>query len=205
MELETKDFNFWNTVIFADESKFNLFGSDGMAYVWRKPNTELQRCNIRPTVKHGGGSVMVWVCMSAAGVGNLVFIESILDKTLNLNILKENLIQSAEKLGIRQNFRYYQDNDPKHKASIVQSWLIWNCTHLMNPPAQSPDMNPIENLWSLLENNIRKHRISNKKQLKSAILEEWNKIGTEITKKLVESMPARLKAVLKGNGYHTKY
>ncbi|KAL7723160.1 hypothetical protein ACLKA6_019931, partial [Drosophila palustris] len=45
--------DFWNTVIFADESKFNIFGSDGNAYVWRKANTELQKQNLKATVKHG--------------------------------------------------------------------------------------------------------------------------------------------------------
>lgn len=201
----TKTPGFWNSVIFADESKFNIFGSDGMSYVWRKPNTELQKQNLKATVKHGGGSVMVWACMSAAGVGNLIFIEETMNKSVYLDILKNNLLQSAEKLGIRHNFRFYQDNDPKHKSAVVQSWLIWNCPHLMAPPAQSPDMNVIENLWALLDNNIRKHQISSKEQLKKALVEEWNKIPPETTQKLVDSMPKRLNDVIKAKGYHTKY
>ncbi|GFU49051.1 transposable element Tcb1 transposase [Trichonephila clavipes] len=56
---------FWNTDIFPDESKFNIFGSDGRQYVWRKPNTELGKQHLKPTVKHGGGSVLVWDCMAA--------------------------------------------------------------------------------------------------------------------------------------------
>ncbi|XP_055614953.1 uncharacterized protein LOC129761263 [Toxorhynchites rutilus septentrionalis] len=49
---------FWKYLIFTDESKFNIFGSDGQVRVWRKPNTELESKNLRPTVKHGGGHVM---------------------------------------------------------------------------------------------------------------------------------------------------
>lgn len=128
-----KDETYWEDVIFADESKFNLFGSDGKAFVWRKPNTELDPKNLRGTVKHGGGHVMVWGCMSSAGVGNLVFIDDTMDKTVYLNLLKSNLLQSAEKLGIRDRFRFYQDNDPKHKSQLVQTWLIWNClNHLIS-------------------------------------------------------------------------
>lgn len=201
----SKDINFWSKVIFADESKFNIFGSDGQSYVWRKPNTELKNKNLKPTVKHGGGSVMVWACMSAAGVGNLVFIEGIMDKTMYLNILKDNLVQSAQKLGIQSDFRFYQDNDPKHKSGIVQMWLIWKCPHIMAPPAQSPDLNVIENLWSILDENIRKHKISSKNDLKSALMEEWGKITPETTRKLVESVPNRLKAVINQKGGHTKY
>lgn len=201
----SKDSDFWNTVIFADESKFNIFGSDGASYVWRKPNTELHNKNLKATVKHGGGNVMVWACMSAAGVGNLEFIESTMDKTRYLEILKGNLLESAEKLGIRDNFRFYQDNDPKHKSGIVQTWLVWNCPHVMQPPAQSPDMNVIENLWAILDTNVRKRQISNKEELKAALLEEWSKIAPEVTKKLVDSMPKRLKMVVDNKGGHTKY
>lgn len=71
-----KDENFWKNVVFSDESKFNLFGCDGKQKIWRKKNQELLDKNLVPTVKHGGGSVMVWGCMSAAGVGKLVFIET---------------------------------------------------------------------------------------------------------------------------------
>lgn len=200
-----KDQSFWNTVIFADESKFNLFGSDGKSYVWRKPNTELQPKNLRGTVKHGGGHVMVWGCMSSAGVGKLVFIDDTMDKHVYLDLLKNNLLQSAEKLGVREGFRFYQDNDPKHKSQLVQTWLVWNCPHIVNTPAQSPDLNVIENLWSVLERNIRNHKISNKQDLKIALNIEWQKITTDYTQKLVNSMQSRLKEVIKQKGYPTKY
>ncbi|GFX78499.1 transposable element Tc1 transposase [Trichonephila clavipes] len=74
---QLKTDNFWKKVIFSDESKFNIFGSDGRRTIWRKPNTALDPKNLRPTVKHGGGSVMVWGCMASNGVGNLVFIDGI--------------------------------------------------------------------------------------------------------------------------------
>uniref|UniRef100_A0A034UZ64 Transposable element Tc1 transposase n=1 Tax=Bactrocera dorsalis TaxID=27457 RepID=A0A034UZ64_BACDO len=77
-----KDATFWDTVIFSDESKFNVFGSDGRSMVWRKPNKQLDVKNLRATVKHGGGSVMVWACMAATGVGNLVFIDGNMDKNM---------------------------------------------------------------------------------------------------------------------------
>ena len=75
----------------------------------------------------------------------------------------------------------------------------------MKPPAQSPGLNVIENLWSTLDNKIRQHSIFNKVQHKSVLLEECGKIGPEITKKLVQSMLARLNGVIKATGNHTKY
>ena len=148
---------------------------------------------------------MVWACMSAAGVGNLQFIETTMDKHVYLDILMSNLMQSAEKLGIQDRFRFYQDNDPKHKSGIVQTWLIWNCPDVMQPPAQSPDLNVIENFWAILDTNIRKRKISCKADLKEALIEEWAKITPQITQKLVDSMPNRLKMVVDQKGGHTKY
>lgn len=200
-----KDFSYWKNVIFVDESKFNIFGSDGRVMVWRKPNEELNKENLRPTVKHGGGSVMVWGCMSAAGVGNLVFIEGNMDKTAYLTILKNNLKQSAEKMGISSHFNFYQDNDPKHKSYLVREWLLYNCPKVIETPPQSPDLNPIENLWNELDVRIRKHPISSKAQLKERLVIEWNNIQEETTANLVKSMPNRLKMVINQNGYPTKY
>ena len=66
---------FWESVLFTDESKFNVFSSGGRVKVWRKPNKAFKKQNLCTTVKHGGGIVLVWGCMSASGVGNLVFID----------------------------------------------------------------------------------------------------------------------------------
>lgn len=199
------DKSYWNDVLFSDESKFNLFGSDGRVTVWRKPNQELQKQNLRPTVKHGGGSVMVWGCFSAAGVGELVFIDGIMDQNVYLNLLKQNLKKSAEKLGIGSSFKFYQDNDPKHTAFKVREWLLYNCPKVLKTPPQSPDINPIENLWHYLELQIRKTTISNKNQLKQVLLEEWKKISVKQTQSLVESMGRRLQAVKISKGLPTKY
>ena len=92
-----KDQSWWNDVMFPYESKFNLFGSDGRLMVWRKPNTELRPQNLKPTVKHGGGHIMVWGCISSKSVRYLEIIDGIMNQHSNLKILKYNLKQSAEK------------------------------------------------------------------------------------------------------------
>jgi hypothetical protein len=66
--------------------------------VWRKKNTELEPKNLIPTVKHWDGAVLVWVCMSAAGVGNLHFIEEITNYVMYIDIIKQTLRSSAIKM-----------------------------------------------------------------------------------------------------------
>ncbi len=80
---QTTDMDYWNHVLRSDETKINLFGSDGVKRVWWQPGEEYKDKCVLPAVKHGGGSVMVWGCMSAAGTGELQFIEG----TMNANIL----------------------------------------------------------------------------------------------------------------------
>jgi len=200
-----KPMEFWKNVIFSDESKYNIFGSDGKKFVWRRPNTELEKQNIQPTVKHGGGHVMVWGCMSYNGVGNLAFIEGIMNAQMYIDVLRDNLQQSAIKLGIQETFQFQQDNDPKHTAKKTREWLLQNVPKQLFTPPQSPDVNPIENLWHILDLQIRKRKISNKNDLKKVLLEEWSKISPETTQKLVESMPNRLQAIINAKGMHTKY
>ena len=156
----------FDKTIFTDESKYNVFGSDGSIKVWRQPNAELEPANLIPTVKHGGGSVMVWGCMSAKGVGKLHFIEGKIDHMMYIDILKKNLRASAEKMGLGEDFIFQQDNDPKHTARNTKHWLLYNTPKRLETPPQSPDLNPIEHLWHHLETKIRERRISNKKRFR---------------------------------------
>lgn len=201
----TKDPDFWNRVIFSDESKFNLFHHDGRILVWRRRNAKLEPANMTCTVKYGGGGIMVWGCMAASGVGNLVFIDGTMDQYVYLDILKRNLKVSAEKLGLNTDYHFQQDNDPKHTAYNVRLWILYNAPHTLQTPPQSPDMNPIEHLWDELERRIRKHHISSKAQLKEVIVQECGKIDAAVTRKLVQSMQDRLKAVIRSKGMNTRY
>ncbi|GFT22916.1 transposable element Tcb2 transposase [Trichonephila clavipes] len=153
--------------------------------------------------KHGGSSVRVWGFMASNGVGNLVFIDGIMDHKLYIHILNNNLKRSAKKLGLDGNFIFQQDNDPKHTARNVKMWCLFHCKQQLHPP-QSPDINVIENLWATLEIAVQKHQIRNKAHLKQ-VLQEWNKISPDTTKKLVESVPRRLEDIIKAKGHATRY
>ncbi len=63
---QTKDMDYWNHVLWSDETKINVFGSDGVKLVWRQPGEEYKDKCVLPTVKHGDGSVLVWGFISAA-------------------------------------------------------------------------------------------------------------------------------------------
>ncbi|MGH0167546.1 UNVERIFIED_CONTAM: hypothetical protein FKN15_053097 [Acipenser sinensis] len=131
-------------VLWSHETKIELFCLNSKHYVWRKPNTAHHPVNIIPTVKHGGGSIMLWGCFSSAGSGKLVRIEGRMDGAKYRRILKENLFESAKTLKLGRKFTFQQDNDPKHKAKATLEWLKKKRINVLEWPSQSPDLNPIK-------------------------------------------------------------
>lgn len=85
-EYISKPDDYWDDVIFCDETKIMLYYNDGPTRVWRKPLTALENRNIIPTVKFGKLSFMVWGCISSTGVGDLAFIEGAMDAKQYLSI-----------------------------------------------------------------------------------------------------------------------
>jgi hypothetical protein len=104
--------SFWERVIWSDETRINLFCSDGCNYVWRRPGEPLKNeCTIK-TIKHGGGGIIVWACMNASGVGKIAEINGIMDGLKYVVVLQKNLIPSRKKFGLENQCIFQQDNDP---------------------------------------------------------------------------------------------
>ena len=75
----------------------------------------------------------------------------------------------------------------------------------MKWPSQSPDLNPIKNLWSILDSNLKDRRPQSKAELFQVLQVGWNRLDVDLLRRLVESMPRRIQAVIDANGYMTKY
>ncbi len=194
-----------NKILWSDETKIELFGLNSKRYVWRKPGSTHHLSNTVPTVKHGGGSIMLWGCFSAAGTGRLVAIEGKMNAAKYKDILDENLLQSAQDLRLGRRFTFQQDNDPKHTAKITKEWLHNNSVTVLEWPSQSPDLNPIEHLWRDLKMAVHQRLPSNLTELERICKEEWQRIPKSRCEKLVASFPKRLMAVLNQKGASTKY
>lgn len=195
----------WKRVLWSDETKVNLFGSDGVTHVWRKAGDADKAKYCKPTVKHGGGHRMVWACMSWKGVGNFEIIDGIMNSNYYRDILDRNLLASKRKLRLVNNFTFQQDGDSKHTSKLLKNWFTSKKIKVMDWPPQSPDMNVIEQLWSIIKPKISLHNPKNVNELDNAIKIEWEQLDTTFTNSLVESMPKRVLALLKARGGHTKY
>lgn len=100
-----------------------------------------------------GGSVILWGCFSASGTENLMKVEEIIYKEKCVEILKGKLQQWAVKMVLNRHFIFEYDNHPKHTSFLLKNYLLKTKVNVMEWPAQSPDLDPIENIWSEFKKN----------------------------------------------------
>lgn len=197
----------WANVIFSDESRFNLGFNDGRGRVWRRNGDALDNENVAEVRRQGATSVMVWGCISMYGVGELVVIDGNMDHVQYIKILEENLRRSIENTFGDPNMPvvFQQDNAPAHRARPVERWFDESDIRVVQWPAQSPDLNPIENVWSMVSRDVRRDRPTNRSELIRSIYRSWGNITGPYLTKLYNSMPRRVRAVIRARGYATKY
>jgi len=207
----------WEYVVWSDESPFKLFQGSRRQYVRRGVGERFNAECIEPTVKHGGGGIQVWGCFHGSAVGPLVKIEGIMDMNVYHSILVYHAMpfvtQFRSQAPDGSTIVFQQDNDPKHTAKKNKNYLKSKCITsgsrqivVMEWPSQSPDLNPIENLWDSVKDALSaKGRFSNKSALFGAVKEVWNSISKEELMTLVHGIPRRVEAVIQANGGATKY
>jgi hypothetical protein len=193
----------WSQILWSDESPFVL-RYDRATRVWRMKSEKNEPWVMRGTVKHDQ-KIMVWGCFSSLGVGNLHLIDGIMDRFQYHNILQTQMLPSARKLFGDSEWKFQEDNDPKHTSNVCKHFHVEHKTNRIDWPAQSPDLNPIENLWSILDERCKDRSPNTKNELFACLANEWNNLPISILTNLVDSMPNRVAEVIKRRGFSCGY
>lgn len=196
----------WKKVIFSDESKFNIHGSDGIKYVRRMPHEAYSPQCLDLTVKHPL-SVMVWGCFSWHGVGRLHVVEGNMNSEKYIQVLETRLLPTIQDhYGEVDDIIFQDDSAPCHRSRAVNEYLNSVGVQRLTWPGNSPDLNPIENCWKTMGNLVAAKKSTSKRTLIERLVHVWNhELKQQYLQSLIESMPRRCQAVIKARGYSTKY
>lgn len=195
----------WRKVIWSDESHFELINRSNRVYVRRTSDEKNCPFNFQSRLQGGGGQVSVWGCFTAAGPGPILFYDGRLNSASYVTILSAALPQFIEDQFGDQDADYYfmQDNAPCHKAKATMEWFERQRIRVLPWPPTSPDLNPIENIWSIIDQKLTKMKIGSVPEMKEAIKKIWFEIGADIWDSLVKSLAGdfgRVQKVLKVKG-----
>ena len=184
----------WNNWIFTDEKLFTV-GAKGVGQRYRRGQRPVEERD------RWSGSMMLWWGIHSTRSFQPIKIVGTLKAPQYISILKRSLPRSN-----RRSWKFMQDGARSHTAKITKKFLDemkvdWCCDW----PAKSSDLNPMENIWSIVDRMVQQREPKNVAEMERYVKEEISRIGRDTIKKLIETMPDRIRAVIRAKGGHTKY
>lgn len=197
----------WRRVLFTDESRFRLFRADGRIRVWRAPRQELLLQHVQ-AADGQGPSLHVWAGISLHRRTQLVFLDRNVNAATYADLLQTDIRPFMEtELNGTENSILQDDNAPPHRAASVLQLKEELGIRTLRWPSRSPDMNPIEHVWSYLKRKITMldHQPQNITQLRQALTTCWNEMPQSYIRRLILGMPRRVSSLLLARGGYTRY
>jgi len=192
-------------VIFSDESHFEVQGQRSQ-FVRRSIGEPIRPGHVEQHVKHPEKK-MFWGCFSIEGPGTLKPVTGMMNAVAYIEVLERKLIPELADKFPNGDGVFQQDLAPCHTAKKVAKFMTDNNIKTLPWPENSPDLNPIENLWALIKKRLRRHDCTTKPKMIEAVIQIWfhDEEIKAMCRNLVLSMPTRIQSVIAAKGGHIKY
>ena len=198
-----KQDNYFDYVIFSDEKKFNLKGPDNLMKIWQEKDKKGNNNNIKLLKKYQTTeSIMIFGAFCVKGPVSLIRVTTTINSIEYQNLFLNEIFNDINKYYNSKQYVWQQDNAPAHVSKSSMAFFKKHKVTVMKWPPNSPDLNPMENLWAILSDKVYKVRkiFESKEILWKTIVSEWNKIPQSVYENLIKSMDNRLERVITGRG-----
>ncbi len=151
---------------------------------------------------------MMWGCMTFYGVGGACWAKEGVDSETYVDILEGYVIASRDYYGMKAaTFVFQQDNARVHTTRIVKEFFVKKRIKVLEWPANSPDLNPIEHLWAYIKYRLGQYQESPStlQELWKRVQDIWVDVPIDYIHQLYESMPRRMRELHDNRGKHTMY
>jgi transposase len=188
----------WRSVVFVDESSFLMLPNSTRMHIRRRQNEKYSSACTSPSHKWRSPNLMVWGAISGAGIGPLHRCNGHINQFVYESILNEH---EEYLIGCTMA----QDNAPCHKTALIRDWMVIHGIQIIPWPSCSPDLNPIEQVWSSMKRSIQGRHFKSKDELWNVLSELWLHFTNSFVLRFIDSMPRRVAAVIAAKGGVTRY
>jgi len=195
----------WTQVLFSDETTLELVPNARRRMCYRTLQQKYQARYTVPTVKHPR-KIMLWGCFGNCRVGHLQLVKGIINSHTYISIMRRSLVSAKQIVFDGGEFIFQQDNAPCHVSATTRRWFARKNIELLAWPPQSPDLNQIENLWMIFKRRVEARMpLANIEALETVVVDCWTEIPEETLRGLIQSMPERIREVIKNKGGATSF
>lgn len=197
-------------VVFSDESTFRFDNCRLSGQRWVPKGCEHDRSFVWNAKKLGGGSLMVWGAISYSSKSELVFIEGNMNGDRYVDVLRQNalpLLEATQRALQAGEILFQQDGAPCHGTRRVREFMERSGVECLQCAACSPDCNIIETVWAIMKRRLQKERVhvTSRSAFIEVLTRAWDSVSQDTIRRLYDTIPKRLRAVMDAKGHATRF